>query len=133
MADVTGPRWVSRAALIAIHHDQIRQHGGHYGILDKGLVDSALARARNRWEYEPSSDLADLAAAYGHGIVTAHPFVDGNKRVAFLTMYIFLSLNELELVVPEPEVVVVMRELAAGELDEAGLARWVLECMQNDR
>lgn len=111
--------------VLAIHADQVRQHGGSTGIRDEAGLQSALARARHRWGYEQAAKLTDLAAAYGHGIVTNHPFVDGNKRTAFQTMYVFLGLNGLRILAEEAEVVAVMVDLASGRLDEAGLARWL--------
>ena len=76
------PRWLSLTIVLAIHSDQVREHGGSPGIRDKHLLESALDRALNRFHYEPGSDLARLAAAYGYGIATNHPFIDGNKRAA---------------------------------------------------
>ena len=111
--------------VLAIHADQTRQHGGSTRIRDEGGLQSALARARNRWSYEPSSRLTELAAAHGQGIVNNHPFVDGNKRTAFQAMYVFLGLNGLRIVAREAEVVPVMVDLASGGLDEAGLAGWL--------
>lgn len=118
---------MDRAVVGVIHHDQLQQHGGGYGVRDEGLIESALARPRNKWAYEPSSDLATLAAAYGYGLTKNHPFVDGNKRVAFMVMYTFLGLNGCELNAREEEVVTVMRELAAGDRTEAALASWLCE------
>lgn len=91
------------------------------------MLESALMRPRNRWAYDPSSDLAALAAAYGYGLATNHPYVDGNKRVAFLAMYVFLELNGWELDAKETEVVTTMRSVAAGEMGEDELAGWLRE------
>jgi len=92
---------------------------------DEGLLDSALARPRNRWAYGADPDLADLAAAYAHGLAGNHPIVDGNKRVAFLAAYTFLGLNDHDLEAPEPAAVAAVVALAAGELSEEGFAAWV--------
>jgi death on curing protein len=119
------PRWVSRALVSAVQADQIRQHGGSPGLRDAGLLESALERPRNRWHYEPDADLASLAAAYGFGIARNHPFLDGNKRVAFQTMYVFLGLDGVRIEAPEPELVATMLRLAEGSLDESGLAEWL--------
>jgi death-on-curing protein len=119
------PIWLSRSIIEIIYADQIRGHGGRFGVRDEGLVQSALDRPRNRWLYDRSADLAELAAAYAYGLVSNHRFVDGNKRLAFMAAYTFLGLNDLDLDVPEPEVVVVMRDLAAGKLSEDELARWI--------
>jgi death on curing protein len=122
---VSEPRWLSMTVILAIHSDQIREHGGSLGLREKGLLESALDRPRNRLHYEPDSDLAALAAAYGFGIAKNHPFVDGNKRVAFQAMYVFLSLNGSMINAEEQEVVHLVLSLAAGELRESELASWL--------
>ena len=93
MGERTEPRWLSRRLLDAIHLDQLREHGGSPGVRDENALESALGRPRNRWLYDPASDLATLAAAYGYGLATNHGYVDGNKRVAFMALYTFLALN----------------------------------------
>jgi death-on-curing protein len=118
------PRWVPRLVVEAVHVDQVREHGGLIGIRDENALESALARARQRWAYEPDADLPRLAADYAFGICRNHPFRDGNKRTAFLTAVIFLGLNGLEFVALEHEVVETMLALAAGELDEEEIAVW---------
>ena len=118
------PIWVSRDAAEAIHYVQLRTHGGRWGIRDEGLLDSALARPRQRWVYESDADLADLAAAYGFGIAKNHPFVDGNTRTAFVVMAAFLLVNGVHLQASEPEAVTVVLGVASGELGEAELAAW---------
>lgn len=122
---MTEPRWLSLVHILNIHTDQIQTHGGSLGIRDKGLLESALERPRNRFQYEPDADLAALAAAYGFGISGNHPFVDGNKRVAFQAMYLFLGLNGLRIDAPEEEVVSLILALASGELDEPHLTDWI--------
>ena len=119
------PRWVPRLVIEAVHVDQIREHGGLIGLRDEGALESALARAKQRWAYEPEIELSRLAAAYAFGICSNHPFRDGNKRVAFLAAVIFLGLNGLDLVAPEEEVVEKMVALASNELDEDGVAAWM--------
>ena len=119
------PRWLSMTLMLAIHSDQIREHGGALGLREKGLLESALARPRNRFHYEPDSDLATFAAAYGFGIAKNHPFIDGNKRVAFQAMYVFLGINGLTITAEEQEVVRLILRLAAGELSESELIRWL--------
>jgi len=119
------PRWVTRLVVEAVHTDQIREHGGRAGLRDEGSLESALARPRQRLAHEPSADLAGLAAAYGFGLARNHPFVDGNKRVAFLAMAVFLGLNGAAIECPEVEVVTIMLALAAGELSEDELADWL--------
>jgi len=119
------PRWVDRLVVEAVHFDLVREHGGMPGLRDEHGLEAALARPRQRLAYRPDADLAELAAAYGHGLATGHPFPDGNKRIAFVTMAVFLELNGSELTAPETEVVTVMLSVAAGELDEDGLAEWL--------
>jgi len=119
------PRWVPRLVVEAVHLDQIREHGGLIGIRDDNALESALARARQRWSYEEDVGLARLAADYAFGIASNHPFRDGNKRTAFLAAVIFLGLNGLDFVAPEDEVVEKMFALAAGDLDEVALTEWI--------
>ena len=108
-----------------MHLDQIREHGGLIGVRDENALESALARARQKWTHEPESDLARLAADYAFGICSSHPFRDGNKRISFLAAVIFLGLNGLDLIAPEDEVVERMLALASGRLDEEALATWI--------
>jgi death-on-curing protein len=122
---VTEPRWLALVHILAVHSDQIQVHGGSLGLRDRGLLESALERPRNRFHYEPTSDLPSLAASYGFGIAKNHPFVDGNKRVAFQAMYLFLGLNGLRIDASEEEVVATTLSLASGDLDEPGLAAWL--------
>lgn len=119
------PLWLERRLVDAIHADQIRQHGGSHGVRDSGLVESALARARQRWGYEPETDLPALAASYGYGLARNQGYVDGNKRTGYMAMYVFLGLNGLEIESAEPEVVAVMVEVASGERSEEELAEWL--------
>jgi death-on-curing protein len=121
------PAWLSRSILDIIHTDQIRQHGGRLGVRDEGLIQSALNRPRNKRAYDQTTDVADLAAAYGYGLVANHGFVDGNKRVAFMAVYTFLGINDYDLDVSEPEVVLVMRDLASSSISEAQFAAWIRE------
>src|SRR6476661_8829423 len=115
------PVWVDRLVIDAVHLDQLREHGGLRGIRDENALESALARARNKWAYESISDPAVLAAAYGYGLATSHPYQDGNKRIAFLAMVIFLGLNGWDLEAPEADVVAIMLGVAAGRCLEAEL------------
>jgi death-on-curing protein len=119
------PRWVDSLVVEAVHLDLIREHGGLPGLKDEHALESALARPRQRWAYEAKADLAALAAAYGFGLARNHPFHDGNKRIAFVTMGIFLGLNGHEIEAPEAEVVAVMLALASGELSEDELGDWI--------
>ena len=122
---MTEPRWVPRLVVDSAHLDQLREHGGLPGVRDENALEAALARARQKWNYEPESDLATLAAAYAFGLAKAHPFSDGNKRTAFITMMAFLGLNDKELTTTEGEVVEVMVAVADGSMAEAQLAGWI--------
>ena len=122
---MTEPRWLSPTHVLAIHSDQIQAHGGSLGLRDRGLLESALDRPRNRFRYDPEADLPALAAAYGFGISSNHPFLDGNKRVAFQAMYLFLGLNGFRINAPEEEVVTLILSMASGDLTEQALADWL--------
>ena len=119
------PRWLSRSVIGIIHTDLIREHGGRFGVREEGLIQSALDRPRNKWTYEDGVDLADLAAANGYGLVTNHGFVDGNKRVAFLALGLFLALNGRRLTADKVEATRAMLGVAAGEVGEEDLAEWL--------
>lgn len=116
--------WLSRDLILAIHDEQIAEHGGAPGLRDPGLLESALARPLNAAGYG-TPDLAELGAAYAHGICRNHPFVDGNERAAFVAFELFLSLNGVELTASDADAVVTMLRLAAGEIDEPAFAAWV--------
>ena len=119
-------RWLKEEVLMAVHDGQLAEHGGAEGVRDAGLLFSALARPKNLAEYEQPS-VFDLAAAYAAGIARNHPFVDGNKRIAFLTAYIFLALNGWELDAPEANAAAAVLELAAGKIDESQFSAWLKE------
>jgi death-on-curing protein len=109
---------------VSLHADLVVTFGGLAGIRDEGLLESALARPPNLAAHgEPS--LFELAAAYTFDLAKNHAFVDGNKRISFVAKNIFLHLNGYELTAPEPEAVIVIRDLAAGELSEAEIAAWI--------
>lgn len=116
--------WLSRDLILAIHDEQIAEHGGAPGLRDPGLLESALARPLNAAGYG-MPDLAELGAAYAHGICRNHPFVDGNKRTAFVALELFLSLNGVDLTASDADAVVTMLRLAAGEIDEPAFAAWI--------
>ena len=117
-------RWLREDVVIAMHGEQIAEHGGSPGIRDAGLLSSALARPQNQVAYGKSS-VFNLAAAYAFGVIQNHPFVDGNKRAGFLAAYVFLDLNGWELVASEAEAVSAVMALATGEMDEAGFSDWL--------
>ena len=118
------PLWLSREIVVAIHDEQLTIHGGASGLRDEGMLESALQRPRNKWSYE-NGELPELAAAYAFGIARNHPFVDGNKRTSLLALYTFLGINDLDFVVPEAEAAAIILALAAGEVSEEGLTRWI--------
>jgi death on curing protein len=120
------PIWITSTIAQFIHDDQIASHGGAYGLLNAGMLESALSRPQNLYAYE-QPDIFTLAAAYGYGIAKNHAFIDGNKRTAFMVMFAFLLANGWRLVVPEPEVVVTMQRVAAGEISETLLTDWLRE------
>lgn len=122
---MTEPRWLAKQALLLLHRESLRQFGGADGIRDEGLLDSALARPLNRFADEEERDLCRLAAAYAHGVVKNHPFVDGNKRAAFTAAVVFLMLNGLVLTADPPMATVAMLDLAAREMTEAEFAAWL--------
>lgn len=109
----------------AIQTDMLLTHGGMPGLRDENLLESTMARPRQRFTYEPTADVTALAAAYGYGLARNHPYNDGNKRVAFVVMAVFLRLNGYELTAGDADVVTTMVALAAGEIDEVVLADWI--------
>jgi death-on-curing protein len=109
----------------AVHLDLVREHGGMQGMRDEGALEAALARPRQRWAYGGDPDIAALAAAYAFGLARNHPYHDGNKRIAFVTMAVFLGLNGRRIDATEEEIVAVMLELAEGTLAEDVLAEWI--------
>lgn len=121
------PKWIDKRALLLLHEESLAMFGGARGLRDEGLLDSALSRPVNLLLYEPGSDLASLAAAYGYGIAKNHAFVDGNKRAAFLSIGLFLSINGTRLRVDQVDAINTILALAAGSLDEASLAVWLRE------
>ncbi|HET7039775.1 MAG TPA: type II toxin-antitoxin system death-on-curing family toxin [Gemmatimonadales bacterium] len=116
---------MERLLVDAVHFDQVREHGGLVGIRDETALEAALARPRQKRQYDPESDLPALAAAYGFGLCRDHPYRDGNKRVAFVVMVVFLELNSLRFEAPERDVVTTMLALASGHLSESHLAEWL--------
>jgi death-on-curing protein len=121
---VKKPEWVTLPIVLAIHDEQLAVHGGSSGLRDIALLESALNRPLNKWSYE-SAELPELAAAYAYGIARNHPFVDGNKRTALLTMYTFMGVNGVDFIVAEADAAAMILALAAGEVSEDSLARWI--------
>lgn len=116
--------WVDLDVVLAIHEEQLAEHGGADGVRDMGLLQSALARPQNLVAYG-SPDLADLAAAYAGGIARNHPFVDGNKRTAWVVAEVFIELNSFELFADDAGSYETMLALAEGRIDETGFAAWM--------
>ncbi|HEX4953612.1 MAG TPA: type II toxin-antitoxin system death-on-curing family toxin [Thermoanaerobaculia bacterium] len=119
------PVWLEQALVDFIAEDQVRRYGGLYGLRDVTLLESALARPRQRFAYDSTCDLASLAASLGFGLAKNRPYLDANKRVAFMAMYTFLGLNGLSLEAEELEAVSIMLALASGDLSEEEFATWL--------
>lgn len=120
------PEWLSVDIMLDVHAEQLALFGGPEGIRDEGMLESALARPINKFAYG-ESDLAALAAAYAFRIAKNHPFVDGNKRAAFASIIVFLGLNGIDFVAPPEQATAMILALAAGEVSEEGLARWIAD------
>jgi death-on-curing protein len=118
------PAWIDLAVVLAIHDEQLAEHGGQPGVRDQRLLESALGRPRNQFTYGETA-LAGLAASYAFGISRNHPFLDGNKRTSLVVAELFLAVNGVELRAPDADCVATFLALAAGELTEAELAEWI--------
>ena len=118
--------WLDKRALVLLHDESLAEHGGAAGLRDEGLLDSALARPLNLAACG-QPDVAELAAAYGVGLAKNHPFVDGNKRAAFLAVGLFLALNGRRLAASQADATLTLLAVAAGQMDEATFARWLRE------
>lgn len=116
--------WLDKQAVLLFHDQLIAKDGGSYGVRDEGLLESALARPQNLCAYE-DKDVFECAAAYAYGLAKNHPFVDGNKRSAFLSCYTFLGLNGHNFIAPETEVVMMMVDLASSRIEESDFADWL--------
>jgi death on curing protein len=116
--------WLDAQALLAVHEEQLAEHGGAAGTRDAGLFESALARPLHLAAYG-DPDAADLAAAYGVGLARNHPFIDGNKRTAFVAVELFLALNGFDLMASDTDCVLTMLAVASGEIDDATFAAWL--------
>ena len=119
------PRWLVKADVIELHDYVLARTGGSSGLRDDGLLESALSRPLNRWSYEGVEDIRDLAATYGIGLAKNHPFIDGNKRAAFLGVGVFLELNGWMLTATDEDAVTTFYAVAASQMDEDALAVWV--------
>ena len=122
-------KWLDATLIDLVHEEQLAEHGGGSGVRDANLLASALARPEQLANYG-SPDAADLAASYGFGISRNHPFIDGNKRTAFVAVELFLALNGFELTAPDADCVLNMLELAAGNLPEVSFSEWIRQNIQ---
>jgi len=118
------PIWLDVEIMVDLHAEQLALFGGPDGIRDHGMLESALGRPINKFTYG-GTDLAALAAAYAFGIARNHPFVDGNKRAAFGAIIVFLGLNDIDFLVPPENATAIILSLAAGEVSEESLTRWI--------
>jgi len=122
------PRWLTQDQVIIIHELQLRRHGGPPGLRDAAMLDSALMRPQNKFGYG-ETDLVTLAAAYAYGLARNHPFVDGNKRIAFIALVTFLRRNGIAFAPAQANATQIMLELAAGSVNEDGLIRWIRDTL----
>ena len=118
------PQWLSKPAVLAFQGRMLAEHGGDTGIRDEGLLESALAAPRKKFHYG-EEDIFPLAEIYAHSLLTNHPFVDGNKRVALVTTGVFLELNGYRLTASEPDTVLAILALVIGEMKAGGFADWL--------
>jgi len=123
---VSEPEWLDINIVLDFHAEQLALFGGADGVRDVGLLESTLARPVNKFAYG-ETDLSVLAAAYGFGIARNHPFVDGNKRTALASMVVLLGLNRMDLDAPQEAATAILLSLAAGQITERALARWIAD------
>lgn len=124
---MTAPRepwWITYEQVVSIHSRQLRRFGGAAGLRAEGMLRSALERPINKWQYE-QPELPELAAAYAFGLAKNHAFTDGNKRIAFLVMVVFLRSNGIRFAPQPAHATAIILALAAGEVSEASLTRWI--------
>jgi death-on-curing protein len=123
------PRWISQKALLLLHEESLSEFGGARGLRDRGLLESALARSQNVRAYNPVATIAELAAAHGYGLAKNHPFLDGNKRAAFLSIGLFLAINGYRLTASQVDAIDAMLAVAAGTISEQELLIWIEKSM----
>src|ERR1700757_2144721 len=124
MSEPNEPAWITYEQVIAIHSRQLRRFGGAPGLRDDGLLRSAIQRPMDKWHYQ-QAELPELAAAYAYGLAKNHAFVDGNKRIAFMSMITFLRRNGVAFAPDPAQATTIILALAAGEVSEGGLTRWI--------
>ncbi len=118
------PKWLRLDVALSVHKMLLAEHGGSEGVRDQSLLESALSRPQQKLAYDEDSSLFDLAATLSFGLAKNHPFVDGNKRMALTLSLVFLEINEIEIVAPEPEAALIFEALAAGKVSEEILSEW---------
>jgi len=126
VSDAVEPRWLDRRRVVAIHTSQIREHGGASGIRDEGLLESALARPQHHWSYTRAT-VPQLAAICALALAKNHPFVDGNKRTAFVALELFLGMNGHEFVATDADSVVMMLRVASSDVSDEDFGAWVAD------
>jgi death-on-curing protein len=131
MSAAKEPAWLTYEQIIAMHSRQLRRFGGAAGLRDEGMLRSAIERPLNKWQYE-QAPLPELAAAYAFGLAKNHAFVDGNKRIAFIALMVFLRKNGVAFVPDPAQATTIMLALAAGEVSEQSLARWIGDNLPKD-
>lgn len=123
MVQAAEPVWIETELALAIHDRQLAEHGGPVGVRDAAALESALGRPRNQWVYG-ESDLCSLAAAYAYGVARNHPFIDGNKRTAWVLARLFLALNDVRVGFAPEDAIKMVLALASGSLGEEEVAKW---------
>ena len=127
------PHWVEARALILLHAESLAEHGGLWGLRDEAALESSLARPRHLQNYRKDADIAALATAYGWGLIRNHPFNDGNKRVGFLAIGLFLGLNGFRLDADPVESVQIIMRVAENQIGEKALAEWVRQHLVREK
>jgi len=127
---MSSPFWIDKHTLLLLHTESLSEFGGLQGLRDEGLLDSALARPQNLISYMPDADIAALAASYAVGLARNHPFADGNKRAAFVSVGLFLTINGWRLSSSPVEATQIMLGVAAGEMEEEAFAQWIRDHMK---
>ncbi len=117
------PRWLDRRLVVAIHREQIREHGGAAGLRDDGLLESALARPQNHFAYTGAA-IPELAAIYALALAGNHPFIDGNKRIAYVALEFFLDVNGYDFIAPDADSVIAMLGIASGDWTGDEFVAW---------
>ena len=118
------PVWLLNEVVSSVHQMLLAEHGGSPGLRDADLLAASLSRPKQKYHYEPDSTLHKLAASYSFGLAKNHPFIDGNKRIAFMAGALFLELNGYTLIANEPEAAIKFEALAAGKVSENELSEW---------